>query len=254
MGLIDLQGRVALVTGGSRGIGAAAAVLFARAGARVALTYRSRWEDAQRVVQSLGDDASAVALEADLGRREDCERVVRETVEAFGRLDCFVANAGVWPPGNVPVAELDDARWRQTLSVNLDGVFFGTRAALRVMGEGGRVVMVSSTASQRGEAFHADYAASKGALNAFVKSVAVEVAPRITVNAVAPGWVDTEMSELPYSRDGGAGRLAIEATIPMKRVATAEEVAGPIVFLCSDLAAHVTGEILNVNGGSVLCG
>jgi 3-oxoacyl-[acyl-carrier protein] reductase len=141
------------------------------------------------------------------------------------------------------------------MAINLDSVFWGTRAALRAMKRGGRVVIVTSTAGQRGESFHADYAATKGALIAFVKSVAVEVGQEdITVNSVAPGWVDTEMSAIPYERGGGSGKQQIEKGIPLGRVASAEDVAGPIVFLCSSLARHITGEILNVNGGSVLCG
>jgi 3-oxoacyl-[acyl-carrier protein] reductase len=131
-------------------------------------------------------------------------------------------------------------------------MFWLSRAAARVLPRDGRIVMVSSTAGQRGEAMHADYAASKGAMISFVKSLAVELGPRgITVNAVAPGWVDTEMT-VDAMRAGGRERIA--ATIPIGRVATAEDVAGPIAFLCSPLARHVTGEILNVNGGSVLCG
>ncbi len=150
---------------------------------------------------------------------------------------------------------MTDERWRRTLAVNLDAVFYGTRAALAVMEQGGRVIIVSSTAGQRGEAFHADYAVTKGAIISFVKSACVEAAPRgITVNSVAPGWVDTEMAEIAYRADGGRGKQRIEATIPVGRVATAEEIAGPIVFLCSELAASINGEILNVNGGSVLCG
>jgi len=121
-------------------------------------------------------------------------------------------------------------------------------------GDDGRIVLVSSTAGQRGEAFHADYAATKGAVIALTKSLAVELAPGITVNCVAPGWVDTEMSQEPYQRESGKGKRAIERTIPLGRVASPDDVAGPIVFLCSDLARHITGEILNVNGGSVLCG
>ncbi|GIW53546.1 MAG: beta-ketoacyl-ACP reductase [Gemmatimonadales bacterium] len=258
MSLIDLSGRAALVTGGSRGIGAATAVMLAEAGADVALTYRTRKEDAERVARRIeGLGRRAICLAADLSRKEDCEEVVRRTVEAFGRLDIFVANAGIWPPDDVPVSEMSDEQWRTTMATNLDSVFYGTRAALRVMRpkSGARIVIVSSTAGQRGEAFHADYAATKGALISFVKSVAVEVAKDdITVNAVAPGWVDTEMSQKPYERDGGAGRREIERSIPLGRIASAEDVAGPIVFLCSSLARHITGEILNVNGGSVLCG
>lgn len=265
MTLIDLTGKVALVTGGSRGIGAATALLLARAGAAVAITYRTRKADAEAVLAKItghgrrksGEFAKRqpIAIRADLAKRQDCERTVRKTVELCGRLDFFIANAGIWPPEDVPVTAMGDERWARTLAVNLDSVFFGTRAALGAMEAGGRVVIVSSTAGQRGEAFHADYAATKGAIIAFVKSVCVEAAPRdITVNAVAPGWVDTEMSKLSYERDGGAGRAAIERAIPLGRVASAEDIAGPIVFLCSDLARHVTGEILNVNGGSVLAG
>lgn len=258
MSLIDLTGRVALVTGGSRGIGAATAILLARAGADVSLTYKVRRADAERVAGEIEKcGRRALCLAADVSRREDCERVVGETVAAFGKLDIFVANAGIWPPEDVPVSLMSDEQWRTTMATNLDSVFLGTRAALRVMRPhtGARIVIVSSTAGQRGEAFHADYAATKGALISFVKSVAVEVAPYdITVNAVAPGWVDTEMSRKPYEKDGGEGRRAIERTIPLGRIATAEDIAGPIVFLCSSLARHITGEILNVNGGSVLCG
>jgi 3-oxoacyl-[acyl-carrier protein] reductase len=262
MSLIDLSGKVALVTGGSRGIGAATAKMLAAAGASVAITYRVRQADAEGVVEAIGTGHPAprtahraLALQADLSDPVACERVVRDTVEAFGRLDIFVANAGIWPVEEVPVSKMDPARWAETLAVNLNAVFHGTKAALGVMESGGRIVIVASTAGQRGEAFHADYAATKGAIISFVKSVCVEAAPKgITVNAVAPGWVDTEMSTIPYGRDAGSGKREIEATIPLGRVATPEEIAGPIVFLCSDLASSITGEILNVNGGSVLCG
>jgi 3-oxoacyl-[acyl-carrier protein] reductase len=254
MSLIDLQGKVALVTGGSRGIGAATARLLAAAGARVAIGYRERADDAEAVLRDVQSLSEGLVVQADLASREGCERCVSETVAGLGQLDFFIANAGIWPPEDVAVADMDDGRWRRTLSINLDSVFYGTRAALAVMRPEGRVVIVSSTASQRGEAYHADYASTKGAINAFVKSVAVEVANRATVNAVAPGWVDTDMSRIPYDRDGGQGRLAIEAGIPLGRVATADDVAGPIVFLCSPLARHITGEIINVNGGAVLCG
>jgi 3-oxoacyl-[acyl-carrier protein] reductase len=131
-------------------------------------------------------------------------------------------------------------------------MFFTTRAAIRRINDHGRIVLVSSTAGQRGEARHADYAASKGAMISFVKSLAPELARRdVTVNSVAPGWVDTEMCAEPFAA-GGKERIA--DGIPLGRVASPRDIAGPIVFLCSDLARHVTGEILNVNGGSVLCG
>jgi 3-oxoacyl-[acyl-carrier protein] reductase len=261
--LIDLSGKVALVTGGSRGIGAATARLFARAGASVAFTYRSRKQDAERVLAGLeagpgaqagGDGARFAAYQAELSSREPNQRLVADVVRDFGGLDCFVANAGIWPVDETPLVRMSDAQWHESMQVNLDSVFYGCRAVLRVIRPQGSIVIVTSTAGQRGEAFHADYAATKGALIALVKSLAVEAAPAITVNSVAPGWVDTEMAALPYEADGGEGRRRIEAGIPLKRVATPEDIAGPIVFLCSTLGRHVTGEILNVNGGSVLCG
>jgi 3-oxoacyl-[acyl-carrier protein] reductase len=254
--LIDLSGKVALVTGGSRGIGAATVKLLAAAGADVAFTYRSRAGEAEKVGEAIAVTGRRwAAIQADVSRPDDCNRVVQETLSALGKLDVFVSNAGIWPPDEVAVARMDDSQWRATLGVNLDSVFYGTRAALEAMGPGGRIVIVASTAGQRGEAYHADYAATKGAVISFVKSVCVEAIERgIYVNCVAPGWVDTEMCEKPFGREAGSGKGEIEATIPLGRVATPEEIAGPIVFLCSDLANSVVGEILNVNGGSVLCG
>lgn len=256
MTLIDLSGKVALVTGGSRGIGAATVKLLATAGADVAFTYRSRAGDAERVGQAIAElGRRGLAIQADVSEREDCDRSVEETMSALGPLDIFVANAGIWPPDELPITRMEDRQWRMTLGVNLDSVFYGTRAALGAMTRGGRIVIVASTAGQRGEAYHADYAATKGAIISFVKSVCVEaIESGIYVNCVAPGWVDTEMSETPFKREGGKGRREIEATIPLGRVATPEEIAGPIVFLCTNLANSVVGEILNVNGGSVLCG
>jgi 3-oxoacyl-[acyl-carrier protein] reductase len=250
--MIDLRGRRAVVTGGSRGIGAATARLLAAAGADVGIGYRSRRADADGVVDELrARGVRAFAEAADLtepaGARALFERAERE----LGGLDIFVGNAGVWPAEELDVARLDDERWRRTMRENVDAIFFTSRLAARAIGRGGRIVLVSSTAGQRGEAFHADYAASKGAVISFVKSLAVELAASdVTVNCVAPGWVDTEMVTAPMAVD----RARIEAAIPLGRVATADDVAGPIVFLCSTLARHVTGEVVNVNGGSVLCG
>jgi 3-oxoacyl-[acyl-carrier protein] reductase len=250
--MISLAGRTALVTGGSRGIGRATALLLARAGADVGVTYHARASEAEAVaaeIRSLGRRALTVG--GDLADPAVIDRMTDAVGRTFGRLDCFVANAGIWPSDEVPLARLSLERWRGTMAANLDGVFLSTRAALGIMGVGGRVVIVSSTAGQRGEAFHSDYAATKGAVIALTKSLAIEYAPDILVNCVAPGWVDTEMCAPAFA---GGGRARVEATIPLRRVPPPEDIAGPILFLCSDLARHVTGEVVNVNGGSVLCG
>jgi 3-oxoacyl-[acyl-carrier protein] reductase len=251
--VIDLRGKRALVTGGSRGIGAATARLLARAGANVVIGYRTRRTDAEAVVAELrAGGATAAAHAADLATREGAEFLVGETMRLLGGLDLFVGNAGVWPAEEVPLAGMDEARWMRTMRENVDSIFFTTRAVARVIADHGRIVLVSSTAGQRGEAYHADYGTSKGAVISLTKSLAVELAPRdVTVNSVAPGWVDTEMVAGALAGDV---RARVNAAIPLGRIATAEDVAGPIVFLCSTLARHITGEILNVNGGSVLCG
>lgn len=248
---LGLDGRRALVTGGSRGIGRAIALHLAGAGADVCIGYRARAHEAAAVVaEARAVGSRATALRADLSDPDAADGLVDAAVEALGGLDILVANAGVWPPDDVPLAELTDARWRATLAVNLDGVFRTTRAAARVIADGGRVVLIGSTAGQRGEAGHADYAVSKAALSGLVKSLAVELARRaVTVNCVAPGWVDTEMCEEPFAR---GGREAIVSGIPLGRVAEPDDIAGPTLFLCSVLARHVTGTTLSVNGGAVL--
>jgi len=252
---LGLAGKRAFVTGGSRGIGRATALLLAQAGCAVAVGYRERRDDAEATVGAVGRmGGRAVSVGGDLGDAQAARRVVDDAVAALGGLDILIVNHGVWPPDDVPLAAIDDAQWASTRASNLDGVFYVCRAAIPHLPEGGRVVLLSSTAGQRGEAFHADYAATRGAVISLTKSLAVELAPRITVNCVAPGWVETEMNAAPFEKDGGRGRRDIERTIPLGRVATPEDVAGPIVFLCSELARHITGEILNVNGGSVLCG
>ena len=249
----SLRGKRALVTGGSRGIGAATALLLAEHGTSVAIGYRTRQADAEAVItaaRALGVRAHAIA--ADIGSVEGAQRLVDNATERLGGLDFFIGNSGIWIPDDVPLARMADDQWRRTMRENVDSMFFTTRAAAKVLTDHGRVVLVASTAGQRGEANHADYAASKGAMISFVKSVCIELAPRdITVNCVAPGWVDTEMTVIPYA-DGGRERIA--RAIPLGRVADARDIAGPIAFLCSDLARHITGEILNVNGGSVLIG
>jgi 3-oxoacyl-[acyl-carrier protein] reductase len=251
--MISLRGKRALVTGGSRGIGAETALMLAECGADVGIGYRSREREAAGIVKRIAErGVRSFAHGSDLTTREGAVSLFERALREFGGVDIVVANAGTWPVEEVGIDEMEADRWRSTLAQNLDAVFHTTASAARVLPNGGRLVLVSSTAGQRGEAFHADYAAAKGATISIVKSLALELAPRgITVNSVAPGWVDTEM--VADVLDQG-GRERITATIPVGRIASARDIAGPIVFLCSDEARHITGEILNVNGGSVLCG
>jgi 3-oxoacyl-[acyl-carrier protein] reductase len=252
--MIELKGKRALVTGGSRGIGAATARLFAEHGVHVAIGYRRRRDDAEALVRSLREShgVTAVAHATDISTAAGADELIALAAEDLGGLDFFVANAGIWPSDDVALRDMSDEQWERTIAENVNSVFYTTRAVMRCIADHGRIVLVSSTAGQRGEAYHADYAASKGAMISLVKSLAPEMGKRdITVNSVAPGWVDTEMCDEPFA-DGGRDRIA--AGIPIGRIADPRDIAGPIVFLCSDLARHITGEILNVNGGSVLCG
>jgi len=249
----SLSGKRAVVTGGSRGIGGAITHLLAQSGADVCIGYHTRSADAERLAaqcRSLG--VRAVHHSSDIGTAPGAESLVRHAMREFGGLDLCIHSAGVWPVAEVPVSAIDDERWSHTMRNNVDAMFFVARAAARVIADNGRIVMISSTAGQRGEAMHADYGASKGAMIAFVKSMAIELAPRgVTVNSVAPGWVDTEMCAEPFAH-GGKERIA--KGIPVGRVASAADIAFPTVCLCFDGARHITGEIVNVNGGSVLCG
>jgi 3-oxoacyl-[acyl-carrier protein] reductase len=250
--MIDLHGRAALVTGGSRGIGAATCVLLARAGCAVAGHYAQREVDARAVKQAVeAAGRNACLVQADLRDAQAASALPARAAAGLGRLDILVNNAGVWLHHPIDGMGLD--AWRTTMAINLDAVYLVTRASLPFLRAGrGAIVNVVSTAAQRGESEHSDYAASKAAVVGWTKSLAVELAPAIRVNCVAPGWVDTEMVAEDLSDP--ARRAAIEREIPRGRVASADDIAAPIVFLASDLAAHITGEVLNVNGGSVRCG
>ena len=253
LSLIDLKGRTAVVTGGSRGVGHATARLLAEAGVDVGIGFRAREHDATAVVAELcGLGVNAWAEQGDLSREEDASRLFERADREFDGLDFFVGNAGIWPVDDVALAEMDPSQWRNTMASNLDSIFYTSREAARRLRRGGALVLVSSTAGQRGEAYHGDYAASKGAIISLVKGLCVELASGgVTVNAVAPGWIDTEMAQPVMEADEMTG---IEAAIPLGRIASARDIAGPIVFLCSPLARHITGEVLNVNGGAVLVG
>ena len=251
---LKLKDRVAVVTGGSRGIGRAAVNCFARLGANVVVNYVSdERAAADAVAEAESAGVGALAVQADVSLSPDALYLIDASVDRFGRVDFLVCSAGIWEGS--PIDQMSEEVWDRTIDLNLKGTWTVCRAAVPQMKKQqfGRIVIVSSTAGQRGEANVANYAASKGGQISFTKSLAVELGPfGINVNSVAPGWVDTDMCADVFAEPGF--RKSIEDGIPVGRVATPEDIAWPIVFLCTEWARHINGEILNVNGGSVLCG
>jgi 3-oxoacyl-[acyl-carrier protein] reductase len=259
-----LDKKVALITGGSRGIGAETVRLFVEAGANVAFSYRLASGRAEALAAECGGAERCVALEQDLSTPADGRALVAAAVRAFGRLDVLVVNHGIWAAEDAPIARMAEDQWRRTLAVNLDSVFGLVQAAAGQMERqasaaekggdvSGHMVLISSTAGQRGEAYHADYAVTKGALISLTKSLSSELAPKgIRVNCVAPGWVTTEMSAAALNDPELGPKIA--AGIPVGRAGSPREIAGPVLFLCTPLAGFISGEVLNVNGGAVLVG
>ena len=255
---LSLEGKVALITGGSRGIGAATVRMFVEAGARVMFNYERAQGAAEKLVRQCGEGNCAAAA-CNLEGTKTAQELVAATIKRFGRLDILVANHGIWPADDIPIDKMSDEHWRRTLAINLDSVFALVKHSVIEMKKQAsakstaHIVLISSTSGQRGEAFHTDYSASKGALISLTKSLALELARHhIYVNSVAPGWVDTDMSR--SSLDDPAIAKEVLRPIPMGRVGTPEEIAGPILFLCTPHAGFITGEIFNVNGGAVLVG
>ncbi|HZI94300.1 MAG TPA: SDR family NAD(P)-dependent oxidoreductase [Patescibacteria group bacterium] len=248
---IDLKGHTALVTGGSRGIGRACCNLLAKAGARVAVHYRVRAGEATDLVESIrGAGGIAEAFAADLSEEKQVAALVAGVVSTLGAPTLLVNNAGIWEGRAVDEMTLD--AWERTFAINLRSMFLCARSVVPHMKRAGsgRIVNIASTAGQRGEAFHSDYAATKGAAIAFTRSLATELAPAgIRVNCVAPGWVDTEMCDEAFA---GGGREAIEKTIPLRRVGRPDEIAGAVLFALSDLSSFMTGAVVSVNGGAVM--
>jgi 3-oxoacyl-[acyl-carrier protein] reductase len=261
---MSLESKVALITGGSRGIGAATVRLFRQAGAKVVFSYRTTRQQAESLAAECGGPELCRAIQQPLFTPEDGHALVTAAVAAFGRLDCVVLNHGIWPSHDQPIATMTTDQWRTTLGTNLDSVFGVIRAAVAQMQSQspsqpsaektkGHIVLVASTAAQRGEAFHADYAASKGALISLTKSLSSElIAQGIYINCVAPGWVATEMTVAVLSKPETSKNLL--SLIPLGRAAHVEEIAAPILFLCTPFAGFISGEIFNVNGGAVLVG
>jgi 3-oxoacyl-[acyl-carrier protein] reductase len=257
---MSLTGKVALITGGSRGIGAATVRLFRQAGAKVVFNYRAAEQQAEALVAECGGPSVCRAIQQPLSTPEDGAALVAAAVAAFGRLDCAILNHGIWPSHDAPIAELTTDQWRTTLGTNLDSVFGVIRASVSQMksqpatGKArGHIVLISSTAGQRGEAFHADYAATKGALISLTKSLSSElIGQGIYCNCVAPGWVATEATVDVLSDPETSKKLL--CLIPLGRPAHVDEIAAPILFLCTPFAGFISGEIFNVNGGAVLVG
>ena len=252
--MINLKDQKVLITGGSRGIGRAAALLFAGAGADVAITYQCRDEAALAVQAEVAQKGRACVIhKVELSRRDAVEAMVDDLIRSWGRIDSLVNNAGIWNYLEIGGGDVDT--WKTMMAVNLDSLFYLANAVVPHMKKQGRgrIVNVGSTAGIRGEAYHSHYAASKGAMNALTKSWAVEFAPwNINVNCVAPGWVDTDMCAEVFK--DAAYRESVRQSIPLKRIPPPEDIAGPILFLASELARHITGAVLSVNGGGVLCG
>ncbi|HLH09843.1 MAG TPA: SDR family oxidoreductase [Terriglobales bacterium] len=250
---MSVDGRVALVSGGSRGIGAATVRLFAAAAARVVFTYQKAQPEAEQLVKECGSDR-CFAVQCDLNSAESAGKAVQAAVDRFGKLDILVANHGIWPDEDIAVEAMTVEHWRKTQAINVDAVFGLVKFAVpHLQKHGGHIVLVSSTSGQRGEAYHIDYSASKGAIISMTKTLSSELLKHnIRVNCVAPGWVATDMSASVLAKaETGA---QIKATIPLGRVGTPEEIAGPILFLCTEHAGFISGEIFNVNGGAVLVG
>jgi 3-oxoacyl-[acyl-carrier protein] reductase len=257
---LSLAGKTALITGGSRGIGAEAVRLFHAADARVAFNYRAAGAEAEALAMECGPK-NCHPIQQELASAQQGTELVEKAVRHFGKLDILVVNHGIWPPEDAPIATMSDDQWRKTMDVNLDSVFGLVKAAVAQMKQqsrragqaAGHIVLISSTAGQRGEAFHADYAVTKGALISLTKSLSSELAPDgIYVNCVAPGWVATDMSASALSDPAKSQKIF--SGIPLGRVGTPMEIAGPILFLCTPLAGFISGEVLNVNGGAVLVG
>ena len=259
--MIDLTGQVAVITGGSRGIGAATVEMFAEASSHVVFSYHRNRTAADKVAKKARKHGvEVIPVKADLKRMDAAKKLIQTATKKFRRLDVLVANAGIWNREDIPVEKLTERQWDEMLDTNLKSVYSVIRYAVPALkatakktGRPARIIPISSTAGQRGEAFHAHYAASKGAIISLTKGLSTELAPHnILVNCVAPGWVKTDMSK-PILRKPHL-RKWVQDAIPLGRAGEPEELAGPILFLASELATFMTGEIVNVNGGAVLAG
>jgi len=251
--MISLRNKNVLVTGGSRGIGKACVELFLQAGANVAFTFQSAKVEADKVIADYTGSAKLKQYKLNLSDAVEIEKVIGNILKDFENIDVVVNNAGIWKEAAIDEMTIDE--WNETMNINLTSIYLITKLLVPGMKKNkfGSIINIASTAGQRGEAFHSHYAASKGGMISLTKSLASELGQHnITVNCVAPGWVITDMTTDSLADEKILKKVL--GDIPLNKVAQPEEIAGPVLFLASQLASHITGEILNVNGGSVLCG
>ncbi|MCH8927350.1 MAG: glucose 1-dehydrogenase [Candidatus Marinimicrobia bacterium] len=251
--MIDLTDKVIIITGGSRGIGAATAVAAAGQGAKVLVNFNSDENSAQSVASKIKESGGSVFIyKADVSDMTSVQDMVNSALEKWGKIDVLVNNAAIWK--QAAIDNMSDMDVETTMTVNFNGTLNCIRAIVPTMKKqkSGSIINISSTAAQRGEAFHSHYAASKGAVASLTKSLASELGPDgIRVNVVCPGWTYTDMTTEVFK--GGSDKI-ISETIPLRRIGTPEDCASAIVFLASDDSSYITGISLNVNGGSVLTG
>ena len=246
-------GKTAVVTGASRGVGRATALRLAEGGANVVVNYLQNRGEADETVRLCKEKSvEAIAVQADVSEFVQAREIARAAIERFGRIDLLICNAGIWE--GAPIEEMSEDLWNKVINTNLKAAWAMTKACVPAMKKqpNGSIVLVSSTSGQRGEANYSNYSASKGGQISFTKALATELAPKIRVNAVAPGWIETAMVR-PVFEDAEYKQSVLNS-IPLHRMATTDDVALSICFLLSDWSRHITGEILNINGGSVLCG
>ncbi|MFH0988692.1 MAG: 3-oxoacyl-ACP reductase family protein [bacterium] len=252
--MIDLSGKTALVTGGSRGIGAAVALHLSKAGARVAITYNTKLQKARETAYKIASQGGeCLIIKTNVSEKKEVDKAIKIVLNHFGKIDILVNNAGIWKRG--PISSITERQWHETMDINLKSVFLFCKEVAPLMKKqhNGKIINIASTAGQRGEAYYSHYAASKGGLIAFSKSIAAELAgDGINVNCVSPGWVDTDM--VSHVLSNPEMQDEINRLIPRGCVGSPDDIAGPVLFLASDLSNHMVGAVLNVNGGSILFG
>ncbi len=247
------EGKTAVITGASRGVGRATALRLAESGANVVVNYLKEEEKANNVVALCKEKGvDAIAVQGDVSVWQDAQNLAQKTLEKFGRIDLLVLNAGIWE--GAPIEEMSEETWNKVLNTNLKAAWAMTKACVPAMKKqpNGSIVLISSTAGQRGEANYSNYAASKGGQISFTKALASELCPKIRVNCVAPGWIETAMVRPVFEDE--AYKATVLKSIPLNRMAMTDDIALSICFLLSDWSRHITGEVLNINGGAVLCG